>query len=119
MKRLVKIILSIPVFSLFVLALSNILAGEKQLIDELVVVGLALVWLVYLIKPFKSPKFFLAFLIFIVNVILHNFLSYLLKVEEPVFFSLALLSLLFSVILLLLFVFNKLKELIKKVKKKC
>jgi len=114
MKRRLKIILSIFVYFFCVLALSDVLSGGEPLVDEFVILGLGAFWTAYLIKPFKLPKFLMAFLIFLISSVLHNIISHLLKIEETFFFSLALLSFLASFILCLVFIFKKIKSLIKK-----
>lgn len=114
MKKIVKIILSIPIFTLCLLALGDILSGGELLVDEFIVVFMTGVWLVWLKKEFVVPNFLKAFLIFLMTTVLHNFLSHWLKFEEPVFFFLALFSLVASGILLLIFVFKKIKKVLVK-----
>jgi len=107
MKKLYKIIFSFPIFIFCLLALADILSGGEPLIDETIIVILSLLWLVYLIKPFKPPKFFVAFLISLASIVLHNILSHLLRFEEPVFFFFALLSFSVSVILFFTFIIKR------------
>ncbi|MFC1711374.1 hypothetical protein ACFLZ1_02180 [Patescibacteria group bacterium] len=110
MKKISKILVSIVVFIFFFLALGDIVEGSgESLIDEFFVLGLSIIWFVYLIKPFKPPKFLIAFLLFILSTVLHNVISYLLKTEEPVFFILSLIFLLVSIALLFIFIFSLIK----------
>ncbi|HUV46824.1 MAG TPA: hypothetical protein VMW29_01690 [Candidatus Bathyarchaeia archaeon] len=114
MKKLFKIIFSIPIFFFFLLALADILSGDEPLIDETIIVILTLVWVVYLIKPFKPPKFFLAFLIFLLSTVFHNVISHLMRFEEPFFFLLALLSFAASVILFFTYLIRKFFRSVKR-----
>lgn len=109
MKKLIKIILSLPIFAFCLLALADVLSGGEPLIDEFIILGLGAIWLVYLIKPFKPPRFFIVFLISVASVVLHNVISHLSGFEEPFFFLLSLFSLAASVILLIVFLFRKIK----------
>ena len=109
MKRLLKIILSISVYIFCLMALADVLSGGEPLVDEFVILGLGAFWTAYLIKPFKLPKFLKAFLIFLVSAVLHNIISHLSKTEETLFFTLALLSFLLSLILFLTLIFKKTK----------
>lgn len=117
-QNLIKIALSIPIFIFCLLALADILSGGEPLIDEFIILGLGITWFIYLKKPFKPPRFLTAFIIFLGSSVLHNIISYLIHFEEPVFFFLALLSFATSVILFLIFIFKRLKNVLKK-KKKC
>jgi len=110
MKRLTKIIFSVPIYIFSLLALADVLSGGEPLIDEFIILGLGAIWTAYLARSFKAPKFFLAFLIFLVNAVLHNVISHLLGTEEAFFFILALLSFVISVILFLTFLFKKFKN---------
>lgn len=92
-------------------ALHDILKGQENPIDELIILFLGGVWLVYLIKPFKFPKFFKLFLLFLIFVVLHNVISHLLGFEEAIFFSLSLLALAISIILILIEIVQWLKLL--------
>lgn len=118
MKKIFKIILSIPIFIFFFLALGDILSGGEPLVDEFIIVFMTGIWVVWLKKEFKLPKFLKAFLIFLGSSVLHNVLSHLLRFEEPVFFFLALFSLAAGFILLLFFLGGKIRALFKKLKKK-
>jgi len=110
MKKVVKIIFSIPVIVFCLLALADVLSGGEPLIDEFIILFLGGLWFLYLKKPFKLPKFIIAFLVAIGCSVLHNIISHLLKVEEPVFFLATLISFAASVILLLIFLFKKIKS---------
>ena len=112
-----RILFSLLVIIFCFLALGDILSGSESLIISFLILGLSALWFGYLIKPFKAPKFITFFLIFLASVVLHNFASRFLQTEECFFFSLALLSLLASIIFCLVFIFKRAKNLIKKRKK--
>lgn len=114
MRKIIKIILSIPVFIFYLLALADILNGRELLIGEFIILGLGGIWFVYLIKPFKPPKFLIGFWVFLISVVLHNVIFYLLKFEEPVFFFLSLFSFTTSVILFFTFIIKKVLKVTKK-----
>lgn len=114
MKKSTKIILSIPVSILCLLALGDVLSGGEPLVDEFIILGLGITWFIYLKTPFKLPGFFIAFIFFLISVVLHNIISHLAGFEEPIFFVLSLLSFVASVILFLVFLFKKIQDKIVK-----
>ena len=91
------------------MALGDVLSGGEPLVDELIILGLGAIWTAYLIKPFKLPRFAAFFLIFLICAVLHNIIAHLLITEETFFFTIALLSLLISIILFPTFLSKKIK----------
>ena len=112
MKKLTKILLSIPITIFCFLALADILSGGEPLIDEFIVLSLGVTWFIWLKTQFKPPKFLIAFLVFLISVVLHNVISHLLKFEEPIFFILSLFFLAASIILLAVFIIKKIEKFV-------
>ncbi len=111
---IVKILVSIFIILVCFTSLRDIFKGQKNTILECLILFLGAIWFIYLIHPFRLPKFFIAFLIFFISAVLHNIISYLAKAEEPVFFFLSLIALFMSFILAVSSIIQKLKKLLSK-----
>lgn len=112
MKQKTKIVISVIAFPFYVLAIRDIVAGGEPLIDEAIILSLGITWLAYLIKPFQPPKFILAFMFFLLGIVIHNVGSFLLGFEEPIFFLFSLGALTTAFCLLIVHLLGKFKKLL-------
>ncbi|MBU0618972.1 hypothetical protein KKD62_01925 [Patescibacteria group bacterium] len=112
MKQKTKILVSVLIFPLSALAILDILSGGEPLVDESIILSLDITWLAYLIKPFRPPGFILAFLAFLIGLVIHNVGSHLLGFEEPVFFLFSLGALTTTFGLLIVHLLGKFKKLL-------
>jgi len=109
-----KFIVSTFVILFCFTALHDILVGQKNTAIECIVLFFGVIWFIYLIHPFRPPKFLLAFFVFLISVVLHNVISFFIKTEEPVFFFLSLIALFLSFIWVVSSIVQKLRKLLFK-----
>lgn len=95
-----KWLVSCTFITFFVLSGIDILSGHEPLIDEVLIVLLAVGWFIFLVSKKTPPPYLIFLYLFVVFVVIHNVASFHLKREETTAFLLALLSLLTSIVLL-------------------